>query len=47
MKTMRKRYIAGAIGLLLALTVYTERSAIMLKILPGALDGIMTAQPLA
>ena len=44
---MKKRYIAGTIALLLALTVYTERGAIMLKILPGALDNRMSAQPQA
>jgi|TARA_B110000977_G_scaffold63072_1_gene85748 ribonuclease Z len=44
---MKKRYIAGTIALLLALIVYIERGAIMLKILPGALDKMMSAQPLA
>ena len=44
---MKKRYIAGTIALLLALTVYVERGAIMLKILPGALDNMMSAQSLA
>ncbi len=44
---MKKRYIAGTIALLLALIVYIERGAIMLKILPGALDKMMAAQPLA
>ena len=44
---MKKRYIAGTIVLLLALTVYSQRSAIMLKILPGALDKMMSAQPMA
>ena len=44
---MKKRYLAGTITLLLALTGYTERGAIMLKILPGALDKIMSQQPLA
>jgi ribonuclease Z len=44
---MKKRYITGTIALLLALIVYIERGAIMLKILPGALDKMMSAQPLA
>ena len=44
---MKKTYIAGTLALILALTVYSQRGAIMLKILPGALDKIMSAQPLA
>lgn len=44
---MKKPYIVGTIVLLMALTVYIERGAIMMKILPGALDNMMSAQSLA
>ena len=44
---MKKTYIASALALILALTVYSQRGAIMLKILPGALDNMMSAQSLA
>ncbi|MDC0088588.1 MBL fold metallo-hydrolase, partial [Porticoccaceae bacterium] len=44
---MKKTYIASALALILALTVYNQRGAIMLKILPGALDNMMSAQSLA
>ncbi|ETN92621.1 ribonuclease Z [Gammaproteobacteria bacterium MOLA455] len=46
---MKKSYVAvtSVLFLALALTAYSERGAIMLKILPGALDKIMSQQPLA
>lgn len=44
---MKKPYIAGIVTLLLALTVYSQRGPIMLKILPGALDKAMAGQSFA
>jgi len=44
---MKKRYVAGIIVILLTITIYSQRGEIMLKILPGALDTMMSAQPLA
>ena len=44
---MLKRYLAIITALFVALTLYIERGAIIVKVLPSALDNIMAAQPFA
>jgi ribonuclease Z len=44
---MKKRYLAIITALFVALTLYIERGAVIVKVLPSALDNIMAAQPFA